>query len=207
MSKVKKMELSRSKSGTPCLWEAGGGYSNTGKSQIIAGKNGEAKQPIYIRRRGELACCEHALIPISVGDYVISASHHRGDFEIFVYRITKILEEASTEKIAEFSNGEWDAELPAYLQAAVEAAKEKATCYHCREPHFIKRGRIKKEGFKMIRIINKYTFEDVKEKIDRDDLIVTNDLTDDTADIRIIATDEEFKNASNYSLLNHFERY
>ncbi len=121
------------------MWESGGGYSNTGEATIIAGKNGEAKQPIYIRRRGQLACCEHALIPISVGDYVISASHHRGDFEIFVYRITEILkEEASTEKIAEFSNGEWDAELPAFLEAAVQAAMQKATCYHCRDPHYVR---------------------------------------------------------------------
>ena len=59
----------------------------------------------------------------------------------------------------------------------------------------------------MKKIINKHTYKTVKKKLDRDDLIVTNDLTDDTADIRIIATDEEFKNASNYSLLNHFERY
>ena len=135
----KEFVIERSKRGIPCMWECGGGYSNTGKSQIIAGKNGEAKQPIYIRRRGELACCEHALIPISVGDYVISASHHRVDFEIFVYRITEILkEEASTEKIAEFSNDEWGAELPAFLEAAVQAAMQKATCYHCRRPHFIK---------------------------------------------------------------------
>ena len=69
----KEFVIERSKRGIPCMWECGGGYSNTGESQIIAGKNGEAKQPIYIRRRGELACCEHALIPISVGDYVISA--------------------------------------------------------------------------------------------------------------------------------------
>ncbi len=135
----KEFVIERSKKGIPCMWESGGGYSNTGEATIIAGKNGEAKQPIYIRRRGQLACCEHALIPISVGDYVISASHHRGDFEIFVYRITEILkEEASTEKIAEFSNGEWDAELPAFLEAAVQAAMQKATCYHCRDPHYVR---------------------------------------------------------------------
>jgi len=136
----KEFVIERSKRGIPCMWESGGGYSNTGEATIIAGKNGEAKQPIYIRRRGQLACCEHALIPISVGDYVISASHHRGDFEIFVYRITEIIlkEEASTEKIAEFSNGEWDAELPAFLEAAVQAAMQKATCYHCRDPHYVR---------------------------------------------------------------------
>jgi len=34
--------------------------------------------------------------------------------------------------------GEWDAELPANLEAAVEAAKAKALHYHCRIPYYIK---------------------------------------------------------------------
>jgi hypothetical protein len=132
--------IERTKKGLPALWEAGGGYSNTGDATIIAGVDGQPKKAIYVRSRGHLANGEHALIPIAVGDYIISADHHRGDFEIFVYRITEILkEEVSIEKIAEFSNGEWDAELPAYLEAAVQSAVEKATCYHCREPHYVVR--------------------------------------------------------------------
>jgi len=59
----------------------------------------------------------------------------------------------------------------------------------------------------MKRIINIYTYQTVRRKLDSDDVIVTNDLTDYSADVRVIATDEEFKNASNYSLLNYFERY
>jgi hypothetical protein len=58
----------------------------------------------------------------------------------------------------------------------------------------------------MIRIINKNTFKDVKEVLDRDDLIVTNDIDDDTADIRVLASDEQFENASGYDLLNYYER-
>lgn len=58
----------------------------------------------------------------------------------------------------------------------------------------------------MIRIINKYTYKDVKEVLNRDDLVVTNDLNDDTADIRILATDEQFLSASGYDLLNFYER-
>jgi hypothetical protein len=140
MSKEKEFVIERSKSGIPCMWECGGGYSNTGKVQIIAGKNGEAKKPIYIRRRGALACREHALIPVNVGDYIISADQHRGDFRIFVYRITEILKEAVlAEKISEFSNGEWD-DRPLFLEDAVEAAMAKATCYHCREPHYVENG-------------------------------------------------------------------
>jgi hypothetical protein len=134
---MKKIEIERTKKGFPCLWESGGGFTNTGEATIIADKAGQPKRAIYVRKRGPLANENHALIPIAVGDYVISANHHRDDFEIFVYRITKILkEEVSIEKIAEFSNGEWD-NLPQFLEDAVEAAMEKATCYHCREPHFI----------------------------------------------------------------------
>jgi len=132
-----KILIERTKKGFPCLWEAGGGFTNTGEATIIANKDGQPKKPLYVRRRGHLVNSEHALIPVAVGDYVISANHHRDDFEIFVYRITKISkEEASIEKIAEFSNGEWD-NLPQFLEDAVEAAMYKATCYHCREPHFI----------------------------------------------------------------------
>jgi hypothetical protein len=58
----------------------------------------------------------------------------------------------------------------------------------------------------MIRIINKNTYKDVEEVLDRDDLVVTNDINDDTADIRVIASDEQFKNASGYDLLNYYER-
>jgi len=133
-----KIRIERTKKGYPALWECGGGYTNTGVATIIAGKEGQPKRAIYIRQRGPLANDDHALIPVEVGDYVISANHHRRDFEIFIYRITNILkEEASIEKIAEFSNGEWDVELPPYLKIPVKASKQKATCYHCREPHFI----------------------------------------------------------------------
>ena len=134
---MKKIRIEKTKKGYPAFWEAGGGFTNTGEATIIANKDGQPKVAIYVRRRGHLANGEHALILIDVGDYIISANHHRGDFEIFVYKITKILkEEASIEKIAEFSNGEWD-NLPQFLEDAVEAAMEKATCYHCRKPHFI----------------------------------------------------------------------
>ena len=134
---MNKIRIERTKKGYPAYWESGGSYSKTGEAIVIANKDGQPKKAIYVRRRGQLALCRHALIPIEVGDYIIYANHHRKDFEISVYRITEILkEEASIEKIAEFSNGEWD-NLPQFLEDAVEAVMEKATCYHCREPHYI----------------------------------------------------------------------
>lgn len=135
---MKKIEIERTKKGYPAFWEVGGGFTNTGYSYIVTNKDGQPKKAIFVRNRGHLANGEHALIPIAVGDLIINADHHWNNFKIFVYRITDFLEEeALVERIAKFSKGEWDTELPVYLEAAVQAAIKKATCYHCREPHFI----------------------------------------------------------------------
>ena len=135
---MKKIEIERTKKGYPALWECGGGCRNTGEATIIASPSGGPKKPAYIRHRGSLANAHHALIILEVGDYIIEANHHREDFEIAIYRVLNFEEEtAVVEQVNCFSMGEWDKEPPAYLEAAIQAAKEKATCYHCREPHFI----------------------------------------------------------------------
>ena len=137
MKKI-KIKIEKTKKGFPAFWEAGGGRTNTGEATIIASSNGGPKKPIYIRNRGSLANAEHALFILEVGDYIIFANHHREDFEIEIFEVVGFEEEtAVAEQTNCFSMGEWDAELPAYLEAAVQAAMQKATCYHCREPHFI----------------------------------------------------------------------
>lgn len=137
---MKKIEVEISKKGIPCLWEKGGGYSNTGEAQLICDNKGFAKKPIYIKKGGELACKEHALIPVKVGDVVVRASHHRGDFNIEVLQIKSIQgEEAHLELINSFSQGEWDNEQDYWHSSpVVEAAQEKAMDYHCRVPYCIK---------------------------------------------------------------------
>jgi len=135
---MQKIKIERSKKGFPCIWECGGGYTNTGEATIIASQSGGPKKAIYIRNRGPLANDNHALIPVDVGDYIIYANHHRGDFEVTVYKIVRIEEETAViEQTNCFSRGEWDVELPAHLEIPVMAVKQKATCYHCREPHYI----------------------------------------------------------------------
>jgi len=150
-----KIRIEKTKKGYPAFWESGGGSTNTGTGEatIIAGKDGQPKKAIYVRRRGHLANGEHALIPIEVGDYIIVAFHYREDFQITIYRVTDFEKvDGEMYAIVEFVNGkydmehmicygmdEWDAPLPAFLEAAVQAAMEKATCYHCREPHFIEK--------------------------------------------------------------------
>lgn len=138
---MKEIRIEKTKRGFPALWECGGGYTNTGEATIIASPSGGPKKAIYIRSRGPLANERHALIPIEVGDYIIFANHHREDFVIEIFRIAdfEIKEEdtyAIVELAHEFSRGEWDVELPAHLEQAVHTAMHKATCYHCREPHF-----------------------------------------------------------------------
>jgi len=147
-----RMYIERTKKG-PAMWEKGGGLSECGESTIIAGKDGRPKKPI---RRGCLANCRHALIPVEEGDYIINAFHNDAfhdmveDCDITIYRITGF-EEYRGERyaVAEYFNDkcnyleqicydypEWEEPLPAFLEDAVRAAMEKATCYHCREPHF-----------------------------------------------------------------------
>ncbi len=134
-----KIRIELTKKGYPALWEGGGGYTNTGDASIVCNKDGSSKKPVYIRRKGHLANMEHALFIVDIGDIYIIAEHHRRDFNISVYRIISINREekfAEAEKICCFSEGEWDVEPPQQLEAAIEAAKKKATCYHCREPHY-----------------------------------------------------------------------
>lgn len=134
---MKEFKIDRTKKGYPSLWESGGGYRNTGYSTIIAGKDGEAKVPVYIKSRGHLANQEHALFIVEVDDHIINADHHREDFEIEVYRIVEIdKENVKCELVHQFSQGEWDTEPQGDLANAVQAAMNKATCYHCREPHY-----------------------------------------------------------------------
>lgn len=136
------MEIELSKRGIACMWEKGGAYSNTGDCQLICDMNGKAKKPIYIRTRGSLACEEHALIPIRTNDYVIEVNQWRRDFNIKIFKVVFIDNEnkvAELEQVNHFSENEWDNELDEKFNAVVDAGKEKATDYHCRDPYFIKR--------------------------------------------------------------------
>jgi hypothetical protein len=130
-------KLTLSKRGIPCLWEKGGGCCNTGEATLIAAPDGAPKRAIYVRRSGALANEEHALIPVSVGDLVVEAEHHREDFTIKISQITSIHEHAELSPLHVFDMGEWDTEPLPQFASLIEAAQDKATCYHCREPFYI----------------------------------------------------------------------
>jgi len=133
-----KIKIERTKKGYPALWERGGGLTNTGRAHVICAADGSPKKPIYIRRRGPLACGEHALFIVQPGDVIVKAEHHRRDFRIEILEISSIKNNiAECKTLATFDLGEWDHDdVAARYCEAVQAAQEKATCYHCREPHY-----------------------------------------------------------------------
>ncbi len=130
-----RFEVEKTKRGLPAFWEKGGGFTNTGRATIICGSQGQKKKPVYIRRKGSLACENHALFILHQGDYIINARHHRGDYTIEIYRVKNFVDdEVEVELVNKFDNGEWDNELETFLEEPVKAAMKKAKIYHCRYP-------------------------------------------------------------------------
>ena len=126
------------------VWERGGGRTNTGEAEIICSMDGRPLKPLFVRRRGHLSCSEHAAFGIWEGHEVICihASHHRGDFVINVSKLRATKENLVEEILIKLQDFEsLEDVLPTkyeYLRNAIEAAMDKATCYHCRSPHYIK---------------------------------------------------------------------
>jgi len=135
----KRMQIEVSKSGIPCLWEKGGAMTNTGTAQIICGPSGEQKKAIYVPTGGHLACGEHALIPVAVGDYVVQVARWRDKETVVIYQITTIdppQQGVSTATACGCTLVELT-ETSTSLEPAVEAAIEKANNYHCRAAVYI----------------------------------------------------------------------
>ena len=119
--------LTRSKRGIPCLWEKGGGYTNTGEAQIITDGLGYPKRAIAVLTHGDLACRDHALIPVREGDHIVTVYRHRDRVSIRVERIMSI--EGDTAKTVP--------EKDAICVEAINAAVAKSEDYHCRRPYYV----------------------------------------------------------------------
>ena len=139
------MNASLTKRGFVSLWEQGGGFSNKGHATIICKSDGSKPTTTYVRRRGMLACKEHALVPVHEGFYIIESYHHHRDFAHKIYKVVRTFTEGEGENkkgfvevalVNSFDEGEWDAPL-GNLEAAVAAAESKATDYHCRSAYYV----------------------------------------------------------------------
>lgn len=127
--------IERSNSGLPVIWESGGGYSHTGYACLIGGKHGERKKPLFIKRSGHLACSEHALFVVEVGDVIVDAV--RENDLVRIGRIMLVLPDhvmVLWEYICEY--GDWDRELPSEFEDIVDVARQKYQNYHCRYPMY-----------------------------------------------------------------------
>jgi len=123
----------RTRRGHPALWEQGGGATNTGEAQIIAGPRGERLKPIYIRTRGHRACGQHALFVVQPQYHIVRVwywNKQNPPFSVRAYRIENIIEFNKEILAIAFTTEEKT------LDAAINAAKQKALCYHCRSPHY-----------------------------------------------------------------------
>ena len=135
--------LSADKHGKPSICECGGGMSNTGDADIVCSADGSAKKPYYIPTSGQLSNSIHAFFHAEIGDIIVRASHHRGDFNITVSEIVDLQQvgekqwQAEVLQLCEFSQNSWDIEPDECFKAAIDAAERKAMRYHCREPFFI----------------------------------------------------------------------
>jgi ribosomal protein S27AE len=126
----------------PALWEQGGGYTNTGEAQVIAGSRGEKLKPIYVKTRGHRANGQHALFIVQLGYHVIRVGYwNKQDppYSITVYQIQNIIEfmenpdKPEDKKLLALAHAVSSSD---FLQPAIDAAIAKARCYHCREPHY-----------------------------------------------------------------------
>jgi len=117
--------------------ETGGGTTNTGDANIVASPNGGALRPY---RRGGYCGGPHAYFAIPDKVATVKAERNREGTVIFIEE-HKIAREGNIARIV--SSELWRGmaeELPelfSHFKDAVEAALQKASCYHCREPHFI----------------------------------------------------------------------
>jgi hypothetical protein len=138
---IETIQCNSTKSGLPSLSECGGGSSNTGYARIVSSINGKRKKPIYIPSKGQLSNSDHAWFVIKPNEIIITASHHRRDFEIKVLKIKEIINNQDEKKInAEvieryLEETQNDYKKSIYFEA-IKAAIDKSTTYHCRVPFF-----------------------------------------------------------------------
>jgi len=132
-----RLETVKTRSNKDAMWEEGGGSTNTGSAQVIALAEGGKPVACYINRRGNLSNGQHGLVTVKPGMIMIQTNRHREDFETNVYEVIELDEKTmSFRPTYTFLQGEWDNPIPEKYLAAVEACKAKASCYHCREPHY-----------------------------------------------------------------------
>lgn len=141
--KMVELPVELSRNGLTCMWESGGGYTNTGYATLIANDEYGKKKPIFIKKSGERACNEQALIVVRPGHVICKTHHHQGQHTTTIYRIVEIYQEegvykARCEITNSFEDGTWSCLPSKELMDMARAAWEKAESYHSRTPVWVK---------------------------------------------------------------------
>lgn len=123
-----------SKSGICCLTEAGGSMSSTGEATIICNKEYNKKKAIYIFTKGDIACKDHAIIPVVVDDHVIYVDRHNNTCNVYDFKIIDIIRNKAVLLLTNNKVVSTDYEG----NSAIEAAITKSLDYHCRKTYYIK---------------------------------------------------------------------
>ena len=124
----------------PALWERGGSTTSQGRATVITKANGEKPLATYVRVKGDGPRFngDHAKVVIETGMFVVTAFHSHHVFEISISSIEEITEERAKLKCRfHFYQGKWDQDVPKQFEAAITAAKAKATDYHCKSPYYV----------------------------------------------------------------------
>lgn len=150
MISEEKFPVEVSKTNVKSLWERGGGCKHCGESVVICDSEGKRKSAIFVTMPTvESECGKHALVPIDIGDYVISVVRWRNDIDILAYQIINVpnktgeyveFDELETYEFDKHSYNDQDYYAKYYIShlfSVVQAAVKKAFRYHCNEAVYI----------------------------------------------------------------------
>jgi hypothetical protein len=125
--------VSYSKNKVPCMWEKGGQREGKRYAQLIAGKDGQYKRPLLINYNIYEETDEHALLPISVNNYVVDVERSEEGIDIKVFKVKDIENnQVVTSMTNHYFNGKWNQEPQMLLYDVIESAlkktKDKENC-------------------------------------------------------------------------------
>jgi succinate dehydrogenase flavin-adding protein (antitoxin of CptAB toxin-antitoxin module) len=144
------IEVSRSRSGGRCAWEKGGfNGEDSGYSQIITDKFGNAKVAMMHNNKENIVCGNHVLFGLREGDLVITDFYHHGMHHIRVMQVTGFVDIcdislATLDLCWEYANKQWSPPssvihaLKENISTVIDIVMDKAMYEACSEGFYYK---------------------------------------------------------------------
>ena len=131
----------RTKSGLIAIWERGGAELTKGRATILCTPNGHKPTAVFIRKTGDLANSNHALIPVYPGYLILQGERQETKYVIRIYKVLKVNAGDKPNVDARQINflrddGTWYHPLAKKYQEAVEELMFKLNDHHCRRVYF-----------------------------------------------------------------------